>query len=66
MALGRIEEETGGPVFTVWERVAPPEEVDQLLNLVRTASLLSKPGDVWKRRVEQVTGLPFAFELAVA
>ena len=22
--------------------------------------------DVWKRRVEQVTGLPFAFELAVA
>ena len=21
--------------------------------------------DVWKRRVEQVTGLPFAFELAV-
>ncbi len=44
LALGRMEDETGEAVFTVWERVAPPDEFDQLINLVRSASLLSKPG----------------------
>ena len=33
-AISKIEEEAG-PVFTVWERIAAPDEVDELVNLVR-------------------------------
>ncbi len=36
-AIIKIKEE-GAPVFTVWEKVAPPDEVDQLVNLVRTTT----------------------------
>ena len=36
-AIGKIEEEQGGPVFTVWERIGPPDEVERLVNLSRAS-----------------------------
>ena len=44
IALKEIEEQTGGPVFTIWERLGPLDEVDRLVNLARVASLLSVRG----------------------
>jgi len=36
-AISKIEEREGGPVFTIWERIAAPDEVDQLVNLTRAS-----------------------------
>jgi len=35
-AIGKIEEEQGGPVFTIWERIGPRDEVNQLVKMTRT------------------------------
>jgi hypothetical protein len=37
-----------------------------MLGVERAGGFVVRSDDVLKRRVEQVTGLPFAFELAVA
>jgi len=37
-AISEIETKTGSEVLTVWERLAPPDEVAQLVNLVRASA----------------------------
>ena len=49
--LELVEEEAGGPVFNLWERVGPLEEVVQLLKLVR-ASEERSTGDLGPAQLE--------------
>ena len=44
IGLDKVEEKAGGPVFTTWERVGPPEEVAQLLKIVYDSLERYPPG----------------------
>lgn len=39
MAVRKLEDDGSGPIFTFWERLSPPDEVDQLVRLVRDSNL---------------------------
>lgn len=46
LALSKIEADTG-QIFSIWERVTPPEEINQVLNLVRNAVPTAFHKDAW-------------------
>ena len=47
--LDKVEEKAGGPVFTMWERVGPPEDVPHVLKIVYDAQDRQPTGS-WRSR----------------